>query len=173
MDRFSDRKLLLDGEGDKVPGGRSHGAHRPGSRAGSTARGYTEFAEAEQRSCRQHNGEQSYAGDNSLAEEPCADHDPTLDRPHHDRDEPTRPRNYDAMDEVREGSSERAGSLWPSELGYPPSRGYSPYGGKSYGPREHGDEERGFFARVGDEVRSWFGDRDARRRREQDHRGRT
>ncbi len=60
--------------------------------------------------------------------------------------------------------------FWPSEFGYPPSRGYSPYGGRV---RPASDEdERGFLERAGDELRSWFGDRDARRRREVDHRGR-
>ncbi len=34
------------------------------------------------------------------------------------------------------------------------------------------EEDRGFFERAGDEVASWFGDEDAARRREQDHRGR-
>ena len=33
-------------------------------------------------------------------------------------------------------------------------------------------DERGFFERTGDEIASWFGDEDAARRREQDHRGR-
>ncbi|MCV2868662.1 BON domain-containing protein [Defluviimonas sp. WL0002] len=37
------------------------------------------------------------------------------------------------------------------------------------GPR---DEERGFFERAADEVSSWFGDEEAERRREMDHRGR-
>jgi len=55
------------------------------------------------------------------------------------------------------------------------------YSGGSYGPgtygaaprREYGsDNDRGFFERAGDEVASWFGDDDAARRREQDHRGR-
>ena len=32
-------------------------------------------------------------------------------------------------------------------------------------------DDRGFFERAGDEVASWFGDTDAARRREQDHRG--
>ncbi len=31
--------------------------------------------------------------------------------------------------------------------------------------------DRGFFERAGDEIASWFGDEDATRRREQDHRG--
>lgn len=33
------------------------------------------------------------------------------------------------------------------------------------------DRERGFFDRAGDEIASWFGDEDAARRRQQDHRG--
>jgi len=41
--------------------------------------------------------------------------------------------------------------------------------------RDHGyageHNERGFFERAGDEIASWFGDEDAARRREQDHRG--
>lgn len=41
-----------------------------------------------------------------------------------------------------------------------------------YGRDEHPSNERGFFERAADEVSSWFGDRDAERRREQDHRGR-
>lgn len=44
-------------------------------------------------------------------------------------------------------------------------------------PRRHGygpDDRRGFLDRAGDEVASWFGDDDARRRRDrdEDHRGR-
>jgi osmotically-inducible protein OsmY len=53
------------------------------------------------------------------------------------------------------------------------------YGTTQYGAdyRRHGydadrDERRGFWDRAGDEVASWFGDEDAARRREQDHRGR-
>lgn len=37
-------------------------------------------------------------------------------------------------------------------------------------PQGYDYEERGFFARAGDEVRSWFGDEDAERRREYDSR---
>lgn len=40
------------------------------------------------------------------------------------------------------------------------------------GGRRGYDEDRGFFARAADEVSSWFGDEEAERRREQDHRGR-
>jgi osmotically-inducible protein OsmY len=81
----------------------------------------------------------------------------------------------------------------PSSYGAPGTFGSS-YGGGSgaygggaggsqgYGEdyREHGRERsyggghqgRGFLQRAGDEIASWFGDDDAARRREQDHRGR-
>jgi hypothetical protein len=44
--------------------------------------------------------------------------------------------------------------------------------GRSEGRRGYGrgDDDRGFFERAGDEVRSWFGDDDAQRRREMDER---
>lgn len=37
-------------------------------------------------------------------------------------------------------------------------------------PSDYDYDERGFFSRAGDEVRSWFGDDEAERRREYDHR---
>lgn len=37
-------------------------------------------------------------------------------------------------------------------------------------PADYEYDDRGFFARAGDEVRSWFGDDEAERRREYDHR---
>ncbi len=45
-------------------------------------------------------------------------------------------------------------------------------GNRGYGrqPQGYDYEERGFFQRAGDEVRSWFGDDDAERRREADSR---
>lgn len=62
------------------------------------------------------------------------------------------------------------------------SRGYRDdddargYGGRGYearrGGRSRHDRDRGFFDKAGDEVSSWFGDDDAERRREMDHRGR-
>ncbi|MGX7951091.1 BON domain-containing protein [Tsuneonella sp. HG249] len=39
------------------------------------------------------------------------------------------------------------------------------------GSKRNGSDERGLLERAGDEVASWFGDVDAARRREQDHRG--
>jgi hypothetical protein len=51
---------------------------------------------------------------------------------------------------------------------------YGPRGGSrgDYGRGGYGrdDDDRGFFERAGDEVRSWFGDDDAERRRERDYR---
>lgn len=42
-----------------------------------------------------------------------------------------------------------------------------------YGYRgDYGRDHRGFFDKAGDEIASWFGDEDAARRREMDHRGR-
>lgn len=67
---------------------------------------------------------------------------------------------------------------WPSELGYPPAPGYAPdrggypRSGERGSQRSGGRDERGFFERAGDEVMSWFGDREASERREIDHRGR-
>ncbi|WP_082516218.1 DUF2171 domain-containing protein [Sphingomonas sp. Leaf412] len=45
-------------------------------------------------------------------------------------------------------------------------------GGRDYGrqPQGYDYDDRGFLARAGDEVRSWFGDEDAERRREADSR---
>ncbi|WP_343527250.1 DUF2171 domain-containing protein [Sphingomonas sp.] len=47
-----------------------------------------------------------------------------------------------------------------------------PQSGRDYGrqPQGYDYEDRGFFARAGDEVRSWFGDEEAERRREADAR---
>jgi hypothetical protein len=43
--------------------------------------------------------------------------------------------------------------------------------GEGRGPGGHGrDDDRGFFDRAGDQVRSWFGDDEAQRRREMDER---
>jgi osmotically-inducible protein OsmY len=62
------------------------------------------------------------------------------------------------------GDGQRA---WGAGSGsYPSYGGYS--GGGSYG----NSDPRGFADRAIDEVRSWFGDDDAQRRREEDHRGR-
>ncbi|PCF91873.1 hypothetical protein CPA46_07650 [Sphingopyxis terrae subsp. ummariensis] len=67
---------------------------------------------------------------------------------------------------------------WPSEFGFPPASGYPrdrggyPRSGERASHRDTDRDERGFFERAGDEVMSWFGDREASERREIDHRGR-
>ena len=60
---------------------------------------------------------------------------------------------------------------WPTYMPYASADfGRSTYDRSGYAPR--GRHERGFFERAGDELLSWFGDEDAQRRRERDHRGR-
>ncbi|HYE51688.1 MAG TPA: BON domain-containing protein [Azospirillaceae bacterium] len=48
--------------------------------------------------------------------------------------------------------------------------GASSYGGQSRHEGRRGGDDRGFFARAGDEIASWFGADDARQRREMDAR---
>lgn len=50
--------------------------------------------------------------------------------------------------------------------------GYSDYGSRGSYRDRYGRDERGFFDKAGDEIASWFGDEDAARRRQMDHRGR-
>ena len=65
----------------------------------------------------------------------------------------------------------RGGNWGGGQGGYGSSGGYGGYGrGGAYGQQQGG---RGFWDRASDEVSSWFGDDEARRRRERDeHRGR-
>lgn len=63
----------------------------------------------------------------------------------------------------RDWDRERGQSRLPSQ-GRPQDRGY----GRQ--PQGYDYDDRGFLARAGDEVRSWFGDEDAERRREYDQR---
>ena len=80
------------------------------------------------------------------------------------------------------GGADFAGPQRHYGAGRSPATPYGAYGAGSYGegtygaaPRREygygGQSERGFFERAGDEVASWFGDADAARRRQQDHRG--
>ena len=71
------------------------------------------------------------------------------------------------------GGGYSGGSYGAGTYGAAPRReygcgGYAGGGGRS----SSGSGDRGFFERAGDEVASWFGDEDAARRREMDHRGR-
>jgi osmotically-inducible protein OsmY len=80
------------------------------------------------------------------------------------------------------GGADFAGPQRHYGAGRSPATPYGAFGAGSYGEgtygaaprREYGygeQSERGFFERAGDEVASWFGDAEAARRREQDHRG--
>ena len=55
------------------------------------------------------------------------------------------------------------------ERGYGPREHYQ-RDGRRDAPRGYDPDDRGFFDRAGDEVRSWFGDEEAERRREYDER---
>ncbi len=95
---------------------------------------------------------------------------------------------HDVMgdERTRRGSTFDRGYGRDQDWGYPRSAGGSSYGRDQdrYGSSSFGrgsrdyHEDRGFFERASDEVRSWFGDDEAERRREQDmrtgahHRGR-
>jgi osmotically-inducible protein OsmY len=71
----------------------------------------------------------------------------------------------------RQGGGEYRGSYRSD--GHRFTDGYDrPSGGRDYGrqPQGYDYEERGFFDRAGDEVRSWFGDEEAERRRNMDAR---
>ena len=65
----------------------------------------------------------------------------------------------------RSRSAER-GRWHPEEHGW----GGDPHRGRDRDERSRSPDDRGFFERAGDEVRSWFGDDEAERRREQDAR---
>ncbi|WP_054586856.1 BON domain-containing protein [Sphingopyxis macrogoltabida] len=61
---------------------------------------------------------------------------------------------------------------WPTALPHAAADfGRSTYRRDVY-PATARHHERGFLERAGDEVRSWFGDEEAQRRRDRDHRGR-
>lgn len=87
-------------------------------------------------------------------------------------------RDYDPSSVFRSGRDRER------DWGFPPSAGsygrdQDRYGSDTFGrgSRDY-NEDRGFLDRAGDEVRSWFGDEEAERRRDQDmrqagyHRGR-
>src|SRR5262245_8255397 len=61
---------------------------------------------------------------------------------------------------------ERSGQRWDDDDRRYPSESR----GRDRGDRGYGDRDRGFMDRAGDEVRSWFGDEEAQRRRIMDER---
>lgn len=176
MDRYDERTPLWDYSDNRSPddGGSSRGWSR--DRAEDASRTYVAGEEdgRRQRRAAPRYREQDYRRDNWEDERAGDYRRPRYaggnDRPRAER-LPRREAYYDAAAEARGEHRDRAG--WPSEFGYPPASGYSPYGDAPRMRRPDSDDgERGFIDRAGDEVLSWFGDRDARRRRELDHRGR-
>lgn len=89
--------------------------------------------------------------------------------------ERNRDRGYDAADRAADAFATGAGSQLAAAHGewHEPADRYRTGGyDRDYRPAYRGrDSERGFFERAGDEIASWFGDDDAQRRRERDHRG--
>ena len=65
---------------------------------------------------------------------------------------------------------DRDQASWNRDRDYGRSDYRGQSGRSSYGGNYRGNEDRGFFDRAGDEVRSWFGDEEAQRRREEDER---
>lgn len=84
-------------------------------------------------------------------------------------------RNYDAG--YRYSGPEGGGrdrdvsGMYPQAYGWPGAQSGGRFA-RDYGREEYRDHERGFLQRSRDEIASWFGDDDAARRREIDHRGR-
>lgn len=171
MDRFDESTPLWDYQDNSVPGGEPRPRRSRRDRE-YAARAYTLVEDdAGRRPYRDH----AYRRDNwedDRFDDPGAFRGRESDWPHYERSD-RRQRYYDAVREARSADYDPAGG-WPAELGYPRSPGYSPYGryGAASRPASRHDEDRGFFERAGDELRSWLGDQDARRRRERDHRGR-
>ena len=74
-------------------------------------------------------------------------------------------------DDRRESWRERGSSIFSDDNDDRWSRGsgrWSSEHGRGSGWSSGGSDDRGFFERAGDEVRSWFGDEEAERRRERD-----
>jgi hypothetical protein len=78
------------------------------------------------------------------------------------------------MAEHRSGdrNRDRSSSIFPDD-DFEPSRRSGPdprMSGRNHGSGRSDGDERGFLSRAGDEIRSWLGDDEAERRREQDAR---
>jgi hypothetical protein len=83
-------------------------------------------------------------------------------------------RDYGPSEYGREGGGWNAGRREATGWGPGTSRS-NYYGARAQGERDWdrgrgGEDDRGFIDRAGDEVRSWFGDEEAQRRREMDER---
>ena len=168
MDRYDERTPLWDYSNNANPDDRSWSDYRwDRARAEQAARAYV-AAEEEDGPARRPRGDGRRAaderGDYRRSESRRRGYGDEADNGRYE------PRDYYGYPEAPRDAGRRW-SFWPSEFGYPASRGYSPYSGLTPSALT-GRDERGFFDRAGDEILSWFGDRDARRRRERDHRGR-
>lgn len=178
MDRFDDRTPLWDYSSDRDPNYNDDGQRAGRDRSSGSARDY---AAADQRPRQRDRFSQRGQGRDYARTDRSPDRRDDYRRDDYDR-ERARPSvsgrdQQFYRDESRASGrrDERAGSGfgWPSEFGFPPEGSYSPYGNYPQSRRpDYDDGDRGFLERAGDEVMSWFGDRDARRRREEDHRGR-
>ena len=133
-------------------GGQGYGGSQSRSFGGGQSRGYDTSEDGRSRggygASRPTNGEQR--GFDSFTGNDFGGHD--FSAPRQNRAPGTSYGNYGPY-----GASQGAGSF-----GAAPSR-------ERYNSGR--DDDRGFFDKAGDTVASWFGDDDAARRREQDHRG--
>ncbi|MEO0062585.1 MAG: hypothetical protein RLZZ08_1145 [Pseudomonadota bacterium] len=81
-------------------------------------------------------------------------------------------RTYGSFTSDDFGGRDFAGSSWNTQPGMGARMGGAGYAGGGYGSSSSDQHNRGFLDRAGDEVASWFGDKEASRRREDDHSGR-
>jgi osmotically-inducible protein OsmY len=179
MDRFDDRTPLWDYSDNRSPDDRDAAPRWDRARAEEAARTYVAAEEGDDRSrdrySQQRRDRANYRRESGQRERYGADYarEPGGRRQDYYGSRSDYDRYQDAAGDARGGAWDRSGFGWPAELGYPPAPGYSPYGRSNpTRERDYRSDERGFLERAGDEVMSWFGDRDAQRRRELDHRGR-
>lgn len=180
MDRFDDRTPLWDYSDNSSPDTGDTTRRYNRRRAENAARAHVAIEEDDREHDRPRRAyrEQDYRRDNwderggDYRTAPRGQRSERSDWPRYERS--ARRDSYDdAVAEARGEDRDWEQRWWPSEFGYLPTSGYSPYGSYPRARRrDYDSDERGFLDRAGDEVLSWFGDRDARRRRELDHRGR-
>lgn len=172
-DRWRDEERYRRGFGGDYRGS-EYGGYYGGSRGG---RGYGRRDEAERGYGRNYYGGSSSGGDDyrqgSYGYDPegsfSGEYGQREGRSAYDRDDDEwsrggwqGSRSYSGNSPAFYGRSSY-GSDWQRRSGGAYGRGQS----------ERGEEDRGWWERAGDEVRSWFGDEDAERRRRMDeHRGR-
>lgn len=107
-------------------------------------------------------------------------------KPHLKGEEMNRSRSRNWSSEEQEADHRRYGDRLDAPMAFPSTgpagvfglapdpRRNGPGYNRGYGERDDSlrGRDRGFFDKAVDEVQSWFGDEDADRRRERDHRGR-